>query len=175
MAVRIVLPVIHQIEGRPFAVEFPESEGEYFVQLKRALSEESEASEERWVLNGLGSEFTAEAVAAIKPDGSAVTGQWRLGDKDFTWVIVERANDFRGFFVGQYAEEFNIPRMPSNLKDHEVSMDRSWATYIQYQDVPGSFQFGPCYIEYQCVSSQWSLYRLETAVHASPTGKMHYD
>ena len=171
----MLLPVGHQIKGRPFPVEFPESEGEYFVQLKRALSEESEASEERWVLNGVGSEFTAETVAAIKPDGSAVTGQWRLGDKDFTLVIVQRDDDLKGFFLGRNAEECNIPRMPSTLKDDEVSMDRSWATYIQYQDVPGSFQFGPCYIKYQCGSSEWSLYRLETRVHASPTGKLHID
>ena len=112
------------------------------MQLERERSENSEASEERWVLNGLGSEFTAEAVAAIKPDGSAVTGQWRRGDKYFTLVIVRRDDDLKGFFLGRNAEECNIPRMPSTLKDDEVSMDRSWATYIQYQDVPGSFQFG---------------------------------
>ena len=145
------------------------------MQLKRALSQKSEASEERWVLNSVGSGFIAETVAKVKPDGIAVTGQWRLGDKYFTLVIVRCDDDLKGFLLGQKAEERNISRMPSTVKDDEVSMRRSWATYSEYVDVPGSFQFGPCYIKYQCGSSEWSLYRLETRVHESRTGKLHID
>ena len=145
------------------------------MQLKRALSQKSEASEERWVLKGVGSGFIAETVAKVKPGGIAVTVQWRVGDKYFTLVIVRCDDDLKGFLLGQKAEERNISRMPSTVKDDEVSMRRSWTTYSEYVDVPGSFQFGPCYIKYQCGSSEWSLYSLEARVHVSPTGKLHID
>ena len=79
MTLRVLLPVGQRIEGRTFPVELPELKGKCFLQLKRAPNEESGAKE-RWVLSGLGSESTAQADAAINPDGSAVTGQWRLED-----------------------------------------------------------------------------------------------
>ena len=50
-------------------------------------------------------------------------------------MILEHANGLTGFFVSQYAEEFNIPRMPSNSKDHEVSSNRSWTAYVDYKGV----------------------------------------
>ena len=154
MMLEAVLPVGLQIYGRTFPLVFPESKGEFLVQLNRAPSEQSEPSEEQWILSGVGFEFRAEADAAIRPDGTAATRQWRHGDKHFTLVILEHANGLRGFFVSQYAEEFNIPRMPSNLKDHEVSSNRSWTTYIEYLGVAVTkifVQIGDCS---PCVSSK---------------------
>ena len=174
-AVKIVLPLVHQIEERPFPVEFPGSEGRYVVQLKRELSQKSEASEERWVLKGDGSGFIAETVAKVKPDGIAVTGQWRFGDKYFTLVIVRCDDDLKGFFLGQKAEEGNISRMPSTVKDDEVSVRYNWTTITKYLDVPRNFPIGPCYIENQCDASNWSLYSAEAPVHVSSTGKLHDD
>ena len=147
MTLRLSLPVAQRIEEQTFHVELPELKGKRFVQLKRAPNEGSGAME-RWVLSGLGSEFTAQADAAINPDGSAVTEQWRLEDKDFTLVIVQGANDLRGFFVGQHdfvrqcAVEVNIPTMPRNSEDHVVSTDRSWASYSEYTGVSRSSQCG---------------------------------
>ena len=174
-AVQMGLPPVRAIEEKPCPVEFPGWKGRYDVQLKRELSQKSEASEERWVLKGDGSGFIAETVAKVKPDGIAVTGQWRLGDKYFTLVIVRCDDSLKGFLLGQAAEERNISRMPSTVKDDEVSVRYNWTTITKYLDVPRNFPIGPCYIENQCDLSNWSLYSAEAPVHVSSTGKLHDD
>ena len=80
MTLEAFLPVGLQIYGRTFPLVFPESKSEYFVQLNQAPSEQSEPSEEKWELSGVGCEFRAEADAAIRQDGTAATRQWRHGD-----------------------------------------------------------------------------------------------
>ena len=111
MTPNLVLPVGKELDGQRIRIVLPERD----VSLQREWVPNGQSgAEERWTLIGVWCKFTAQADAAINPDGSAVTGQWRLEDKDFTLVIVQRANDLRGFFLGphdfvrQYAEEFNI-------------------------------------------------------------------
>ena len=136
----LVLPFGEQLEGQTIRIELPETE--VSLQRKRVPNAQSGAKE-RWILIGLGSEFRAQAGAAINRDGRAVTEQWRLEGEDFTLVIVESANDLTGSFVGkhdflrQYAAQLNIPTMPRNSEEDVVSTHTPLSAYeviLRYSD-----------------------------------------
>ena len=127
MMSNLVLPVAKELGGQTIRIDHPETK----VSLQRERVPDGQSgAKERWVLIGLESEFTAQADAAIKRNGRAVTDQWLLEGGEFTLVICSGKDGLTGSFFTQddfvrlCAAQLNIKSMPNNSEEEVVSVKK---------------------------------------------------
>ena len=147
MLLSVSLPDPRRFQGQPIRLKL--FGAEVTVQLTRLPN----GATEQWVLSSAGSDYKAQTDAEIRPDGTAVTGQWRIDKcgglpegEVFTLVIVEGAKGYTATWVGQndllsnqHAREFKILTRTPISEDNVKPKDRDWVA-LQVREIQPSIR-----------------------------------